>query len=128
MATPQVPLLRTVTNPATNEVMPKLPFRGYEGSAHYRVKRDLLCEALEEGGYEYPVPEGAFYIFAKTPGDESEFVERARQNLLLVVAGSDFGSPGHFRMSYAAPESTVRLACRKLRELAPSRSPEPALP
>jgi aspartate aminotransferase len=94
---------------------------------HYRVKRDMLCDALEEGGYEFPVPEGAFYIFARTPGDEAEFVERARKNLLLVVPGTDFGSPGNFRISYAVPQSTVDLACTKLKELARASRLEPEL-
>lgn len=88
---------------------------------HYRAKRDMLCAVLEEAGFEFPVPDGAFYIFARTPGDEAVFVERARQKLLLVVPGSDFGTPGHFRLSYAVPRQTVELACEKLRELGKSK-------
>ncbi len=85
--------------------------------AHYEVKKDLLCAALRRGGYRFAEPEGTFYIFPETPGDEADFIARAKEKLLLVVPGSAFGRPGHFRISFAAPETTVRLACRLLVEL-----------
>ncbi len=89
---------------------------------HYRVKRSRLCAALDEGGYRYEPPEGAFYFFPETPGDEAAFIERAKANLLLVVPGSSFGREGYFRMSYACPEETIDLACRKLIELGRTRT------
>lgn len=85
--------------------------------AHYEAKKDLLCAALRRAGYRFAEPEGTFYIFPETPGDEADFVARAKERLLLVVPGSAFGRPGHFRISFAAPDSTVRLACRLLEEL-----------
>ena len=36
----------------------------------YRRKRDLFCAALAEMGYQFAVPEGAFYIFPKAPGGD----------------------------------------------------------
>lgn len=86
--------------------------------AHYEAKKRLLCDALDRGGYAYAEPEGTFYIFPRTPGDEETFIARAKERLLLVVPGSAFGRPGHFRISFAAPEATVRLACTLLEELA----------
>lgn len=86
--------------------------------AHYEEKKDLLCDALRRGGYRFAEPEGTFYIFPETPGDEDRFVARAKERMLLVVPGSSFGRPGHFRISFAASESTVRLGCRLLEELA----------
>ena len=85
---------------------------------HYEEKRRRLCSALDQAGYEYPVPEGAFYIFPRTIGPEAEFVQRAKKHLLLVVPGSAFGQPGHFRISFACSDETVDLACIKLLELA----------
>jgi len=85
--------------------------------AHYEKKKKLLCDALDRGGYQYSDPEGTFYIFPETPGDEADFIARARERLLLVVPGSSFGRPGHFRLSFAAPEATVRLGCRLIEEL-----------
>jgi aspartate aminotransferase len=86
--------------------------------SHYSLKRDQLRAALDENGYEYAEPEGAFYFFVKTPEPEADFIERARRHLLLVVPGTDFGTPGYFRISYAASRPTIELACRKLHEIA----------
>jgi aspartate aminotransferase len=84
---------------------------------HYRTKRDILCETLEDAGYVFPRPEGAFYIFPRTPEPEEDFVDRAKRKLLLVVPGTDFGMGGHFRLCFAVPDATVELACRKLVEI-----------
>lgn len=93
---------------------------------HYRRKREQLRAALDEAGYEYAEPEGAFYFFVKTPEAEADFVERARRHLLLVVPGKDFGTPGYFRISYAASPATIELACRKLQEIAQEIAGHPA--
>ncbi len=85
---------------------------------HYATKRQQLCDALDEAGYEYVKPEGTFYIFPKTLGPEEAFIQRAKDHLLLVVPGSAFGRPGHFRLSFACDDRTVALACDKLREIA----------
>ena len=85
---------------------------------HYAAKRDRLCAALDAAGYDYAKPEGAFYLFVKSPIAEMEFVERARRRLLLVTPGKDFGQPGYFRLCFAYPDATVDLACRKLTALA----------
>ena len=86
--------------------------------SHYRDKRELLRGALNEAGFEYAEPQGAFYFFVKTPEPEVDFVERAKKHLLLVVPGKDFGRDGYFRISYAAPRPTIELACRKLQDIA----------
>lgn len=84
---------------------------------HYRLKREMLCTAFREAGYEFIPPDGSFYAFPKCPEPERTFVDRARDALLLVVPGSAFGSEGHFRISFACPTETVALACTKLAEL-----------
>jgi aspartate aminotransferase len=86
---------------------------------HYRQKRARLLAALDQGGYRYQRPEGTFYIFPEAPGGETEFVERARARRLLVVPGSSFGRPDHFRLCFAAPESVVDRAIGVLLELSP---------
>ncbi len=87
-------------------------------TGHYAAKREKLCAALDESGYTYVKPEGAFYIFPQTLGPEEAFIRRAREHLLLVVPGSAFGRPGHFRLSFACDDRTVALACEKLRAVA----------
>ena len=74
----------------------------------YRRRRDLLCRGLSEAGYEFNVPEGAFYLFPKSPiPDDVKFVNMLREELILAIPGIGFGAPGYFRLSYAVPDSTI---------------------
>ena len=74
----------------------------------YRRRRDLLCRGLSEAGYEFNVPEGAFYLFPKSPiPDDVKFVNILREELILAIPGIGFGAPGYFRLSYAVPDSTI---------------------
>ncbi|MFV2072959.1 MAG: aminotransferase class I/II-fold pyridoxal phosphate-dependent enzyme [Thermoanaerobaculales bacterium] len=62
-------------------------------------------------------PDGAFYLFPRTPdGDDAAFVKRAMDSLLLVAPGSTFGHPGHFRMAFCVDQRTVDLAVERLPE------------
>ncbi len=74
----------------------------------YRRRRDLLCAGLSEAGYEFNVPEGAFYLFPKSPiPDDMEFINRLKDELILAVPGTGFGAPGYFRLSYAVPDDVI---------------------
>ncbi len=74
----------------------------------YRRRRDMLCAGLSEAGYEFNVPEGAFYLFPKSPiPDDIEFINRLKDELILAVPGVGFGAPGYFRLSYAVPDATI---------------------
>lgn len=86
----------------------------------YIRNRATLLDALDEAGYEFVRPEGAFYIFPRVPGglDDVEFVNLCLEERLLVVPGSGFGTPGHFRMSYAVPDRDVTLAAAALKRVA----------
>ncbi len=77
----------------------------------YRKKRDLLCEGLASVGYEVSKPEGAFYLFMKTPVDDDIAFARALQGeRILTVPGSGFGGPGHIRIAYCVADETIRNA------------------
>jgi len=74
----------------------------------YRRKRDLFCSALKEMGYQFAVPEGAFYIFPKAPGgDDLEFVKVLQEELVLVVPGRGFSMPGWFRIAYCVDTPVI---------------------
>lgn len=74
----------------------------------YRKRRDMLCKGLAESGYQFDVPEGAFYLFPKSPiADDMKFMETLKEQKILAVPGTGFGGPGHFRLSYAVPEKTI---------------------
>lgn len=87
--------------------------------ADYRHKRDLMIEGLKDC-YEFTEPGGAFYLFPKAPwGTGAEFVKRAIENELLIIPGNIFSARDtHFRISYAAPDSTLQRGIEILRRLA----------
>ncbi len=76
--------------------------------SHYRRRRDMFCEGLAAAGYEFTVPEGAFYLFPKSPiADDVQFLNILKEELILAVPGVGFGAPGYFRLSYAVPDATI---------------------
>ena len=80
----------------------------YVDVEHYRRKRDLLCDGLWKTGFEFKKPDGAFYLFPRTPiDDDVEFVRALQEKNILVVPGSGFGGPGHIRISYCVDDSTI---------------------
>jgi aspartate aminotransferase len=74
----------------------------------YRRRRDMLCRGLAEIGYDFHVPEGAFYLFPKSPiPDDVKFTRILKEQLILAVPGVGFAGPGYFRLSYAVPDATI---------------------
>lgn len=84
----------------------------------YNKNRELLYKSLMEYGYECIKPEGAFYMFVKTPGDEKEFVNAAKSKNILVVPGSSFACPGYVRIAYCVSYDTVKGSLNGFKELA----------
>jgi len=77
----------------------------------YRKRRDMICDGLAAAGYEFNVPDGAFYLFPKSPiENDVEFAGLLKKENILAVPGSGFGGPGHIRLSYAVPEQTIANA------------------
>ena len=76
--------------------------------APYREKRDLMYEGLVRIGYECVKPQGAFYVFPRTPiDDDVAFVRLLAEEGVLTVPGSGFGAPGHIRISLTVERETV---------------------
>ncbi len=74
----------------------------------YKQNRDILCDALNGFGYDCPKPQGAFYLFPKSPiGDDVEFCRELLKENILAVPGAGFHGPGHFRLSYCTSRDTV---------------------
>jgi aspartate aminotransferase len=78
----------------------------------YKAKRDIFYDILTEAGFECVKPEGAFYLFPKSPiEDEVEFVWNMQQEeQILVVPGRGFGRKGYFRIAYCVPKETILKA------------------
>lgn len=87
----------------------------------YKRNRDRLYSALKEYGYEVVKPEGAFYMFVKSPEpDAYAFAERAKEYELLIVAGDDFGCKGYVRISYCVSPDMLERALPAFKALAES--------
>ncbi len=84
----------------------------------YRKKRDLLYGALTDIGYECVRPDGAFYLFPKSPiPDETEFVAQLQKELVLVVPGIGFGTSGFFRASYCVEDWVIEGSIEGFRKV-----------
>ncbi len=74
----------------------------------YKKNRDVLYNALVEYGYECAKPDGAFYLFMKSPeSDAAAFCERAKKYELLLVPSDSFGYEGYVRISYCVSYSQI---------------------
>jgi aspartate aminotransferase len=79
--------------------------------ADYQKKRDFLYDNLKGMGYSVVKPQGAFYMFPKSPiADDVAFVNQLREYNVLVVPGRGFGTPGYFRISYCVDDETLKGA------------------
>ncbi len=77
----------------------------------YRKNRDLLYDGLTKCGFECIYPDGAFYLFMKTPeADANAFCERAKKYELLLVSGDDFGAKGYVRIAYCVSTERIEKA------------------
>ncbi|MDD4564660.1 MAG: pyridoxal phosphate-dependent aminotransferase [Eubacteriales bacterium] len=83
----------------------------------YDKNRQALYHGLTKIGYECTYPDGAFYLWVKTPIDDKEFVERARKYQILLVPGTFFGCPGYTRIAYCISPKTIETAFPKFEAL-----------
>ena len=78
-----------------------------------------LYNGLRELGFECIKPEGAFYLFVKSPvEDEKAFCTAAKKYNILLVPGSSFGCPGYVRIAYCVAYETIVNSLPKFAELA----------
>ena len=87
--------------------------------AEYQQKRDFLYQNLTEMGYSIVKPQGAFYMFPKSPlEDDVQFVRELQQLKVLTVPGSGFGTPGYFRIAYCVEDRVLEGSLDGLRKAA----------
>jgi len=87
--------------------------------AEYQQKRDFLYGHLVGLGYSVVKPQGAFYMFPKSPvEDDVAFVRELQQWKVLTVPGRGFGSPGYFRIAYCVDDRTLEGALAGFRKAA----------
>ena len=84
----------------------------------YATNRRILTEALDEMGYEYVQPDGAFYLWVRAlEPDAQAFSDRAKAHELLIVPSDSFGCPGWVRMSYCIARETIENSLPALKAL-----------
>src|SRR5699024_1735338 len=84
----------------------------------YDRNRETLYNGLKELGFECIKPEGAFYLFVKSPvADEKEFCAKAKEYNILLVPGSSFACPGYVRIAYCVSYETIVNSLPKFAEL-----------
>lgn len=83
----------------------------------YQDKRDLFFGALVKMGYEIIKPQGAFYLFPKSPvKDDVEFVKMLQSKNILTVPGRGFGRKGYFRISYCVQNKVIERSLEGFEE------------
>lgn len=91
--------------------------RSVVDTAVYKRRRDRLYDALTGFGYECTKPEGAFYLFPKSPlTDDVAFVGLLQKKLILTVPGTGFGGPGYFRIAYCVSDATIEGSLKGFKE------------
>lgn len=87
--------------------------------AFYDENRKMLYEGLTSLGFTCVRPEGAFYLWVKSPvEDEEAFVGEGKRLHILMVKGSAFGCPGYVRLAYCVSHETIKNALPAFAELA----------
>ncbi len=85
----------------------------------YKKNRDLLYTNLTEFGYDCVKPDGAFYLFVKSPdGDAYSFYEKAKAKEILVVPCDDFGVKGYVRIAYCVDYNRIKNSLAGFENLA----------
>ena len=87
--------------------------------SQYKKSRDLLYGGLTELGFDCVKPDGAFYLFMKTPEpDAKASSERAKKYELLLVPSDDFGLSGYVRIAYCVSPDMIRRSMPAFKQLA----------
>lgn len=75
----------------------------------YAARRKAMAEVLDAAGYNYTMPNGAFYFFPEAPGgDDTAFVQALLEEKILAVPGKGFGFPGYFRLTFCVGEDVIK--------------------
>lgn len=85
----------------------------------YEERRNELYKIITDAGFECVKPEGAFYLFPKSPiADDVEFTRAAIKHNLVLVPGSGFRRPGYFRIAYCVSMNTIKNSKKAFEDLA----------
>ena len=85
----------------------------------YKKNRDLIYNSLVEFGFNCVKPDGAFYLFVKSPDNDAfSFYEKAKDKEILVVPCDDFGIKGFVRIAYCVDYDMIKNSLAGFKQLA----------
>ena len=86
---------------------------------YYAANREILYNGLLNAGFECVKPQGAFYIFLKSPiADDIAFCEKAKEFNLMLVHGTSFECPGFCRLTYCISKEKIERSIPQFEKLA----------
>jgi len=75
----------------------------------YAGRKEIFCSILQDAGFIFTPPKGAFYVFPQTPiADDVKFCAILQEEKILAVPGTGFGSPGHIRLAFCIPDDVIK--------------------
>ena len=112
-------VLGFVNAPSLQQLMIKECLNEQTDVAVYDKNRKFLYQSLTDMGFECVRPEGAFYLFMKSPvADEKIFVAEAKKHHLLLVPAASFGCPGYVRIAYCVSYDMIKRSMPAFEALA----------
>lgn len=112
-------ILGFVNAPTLQQKVVKKCLKEKTDISYYNRNREALYQGLADCGFACIKPEGAFYLFVKSPiADEKEFCQTGKKYNILMVPGSSFGCPGYVRLAYCVAYETIVNSLPKFAELA----------
>ena len=85
----------------------------------YDRNRRLLYGNLTKLGFDCLMPQGAFYLFVKSPLETSAaFVDAGRKEHILMVDAAGFACPGYVRLAYCVSTEMIERSYEAFRRLA----------
>ncbi len=101
-------ILGYVNAPAVGQLILDSAMQAEVDVSVYRERRRAMVTVLEEAGYTFTRPKGAFYVFPQAPGgDDVAFVQTLQQERILAVPGTGFGTPGYFRLTFCVDAKVI---------------------
>ena len=112
-------ILGFVNAPTLQQKLVKYCLEEKTDISYYDRNRETLYQGLSRLGFSCIRPEGAFYLFVKSPvADERQFCEAAKKYHILLVPGSSFACPGYVRLAYCVSYETIVNALPEFEKLA----------
>lgn len=111
-------ILGFVNAPAIGQVLMAKAIGSQVNVTVYAERRKAMTRVLDDAGYNFVMPKGAFYFFPEAPGgDDKAFCAALQEERILAVPGSCFGCPGHFRLTFCVGEEVIRRSAEGFKKV-----------